>query len=192
MSVAELVVAAIESGERSASYPEILALSVVFGVPQHELLAGDGMVIVSPQQATSLFYAEPGHSAVQLGGRIPLESLRQASQLGYLMAASYTGAQGTMSGDMFDIAIKTGSFIVDDDTRKAAKRLGVTAEQVGAAAQRLWGQTLALERDDRLGDIEGLPARTVQARRGHVTRRLISELRTYMADQHQAPEEGDT
>lgn len=64
-----------------------------------------------------------------------------------------------------------------DATVKAAKRLGVTTADVDAAARTLWGQTLAGERDKRVQPVEGETPRALQARRGHITRALLAELR---------------
>ncbi len=65
-----------------------------------------------------------------------------------------------------------------DAERKAAIRLGVTPKAVMLRGLRLWGRRLDAERDQRLGDTSQVPARTVQARRGHLTRQLIAELST--------------
>ncbi|MGI8680651.1 MAG: hypothetical protein ACR2JO_00655 [Mycobacteriales bacterium] len=59
---------------------------------------------------------------------------------------------------------------------KAAGRLGVAPETVVRRGRARWGHRLDDEREQRLGDTSGVPARTVQARRGHITRQLIAEL----------------
>ncbi len=65
-----------------------------------------------------------------------------------------------------------------ESEQKAARRLGVSAEEVAVAARRLWGQGLTAERDERVArqraELEG---RSLQAVRGHVTRALLQELR---------------
>lgn len=63
-----------------------------------------------------------------------------------------------------------------DAERKAATRLGVTPETVVRRGPSRWGHRLDDERDRRLGDTSEVSARTVQARRGHITRQLIAEL----------------
>lgn len=68
-----------------------------------------------------------------------------------------------------------------DAERKAAIRLGMTPEAVMRRGRGRWGQSLDDERDQRLGDTSQVPARTVQARRGHLTRQLIAELSTWPA-----------
>jgi hypothetical protein len=64
---------------------------------------------------------------------------------------------------------------------KAARRLEVPAEEVDAAARTLWGRPLAEERDGRVEEVQGEDPRVVQARRGHVTRALLDELRAHFA-----------
>jgi len=68
----------------------------------------------------------------------------------------------------------------DETTGKAARRLGADRQDVAVAGQELWGHGLAAERDRRLGVAAGGPgdtARGRQARRGHITRALLDELR---------------
>lgn len=64
--------------------------------------------------------------------------------------------------------------------QNAAERLGVSPVVVSAAAFRLWGRSVTDERDARAADAAGESAtrRQVQAFRGHVTRRLIEDLRS--------------
>jgi transcriptional regulator with XRE-family HTH domain len=65
-----------------------------------------------------------------------------------------------------------------DAAQKAARVLRVRPIVVAVAAQKLWGRGLEEERDQRI-TAEGpdASARRLQARRGHVTRALLSELR---------------
>jgi transcriptional regulator with XRE-family HTH domain len=74
----------------------------------------------------------------------------------------------------------SGLGVRDEATVKAAHRLGYTEEEVNAAAQQLWGRRLAEERDRRVGDRSGESPEAMQARRGHVTRALDSELRVHL------------
>ena len=67
--------------------------------------------------------------------------------------------------------------LAEEATVKAAKALGATPLEVATAAEQLWNRGLAAERDaraDALGPASSTRAR--QARRGHVTRRLLAEL----------------
>ncbi len=65
---------------------------------------------------------------------------------------------------------------------KAARKLGVTPRDVVSAAHSLWGRSLADERDRRVAEHaeHGSTSRTLQARRGHVTRALTTELATHI------------
>lgn len=67
----------------------------------------------------------------------------------------------------------------DEATTKAARRLGVDREDVAVAAQEIWSRGLAAERDRRLAETggDGGTPRAQQARRGHITRALLDELR---------------
>ena len=63
-----------------------------------------------------------------------------------------------------------------DAERHAARRLQVHPSQVKFAARVLWHQDFAAERDSRIGDVEGIAARSLQARRGLVARAMLTEL----------------
>lgn len=61
--------------------------------------------------------------------------------------------------------------------RKVAERLGWDPGRVRDMAKRLWGATLNSERDRRVGTTRDGGSSHLGARRGHVTRALIEELR---------------
>jgi transcriptional regulator with XRE-family HTH domain len=63
----------------------------------------------------------------------------------------------------------------DEATVKAARRLERSPDEVDSAARRLWGRSLTDEREARIG--KASRTRADQARRGHVTRQLVDELR---------------
>jgi transcriptional regulator with XRE-family HTH domain len=65
-----------------------------------------------------------------------------------------------------------------DAERHAAHRLGVEPSDVKLVSRALWDhRNFDEERDRRVGDIDQLPPRSRQARRGLVTRHMIAELR---------------
>jgi transcriptional regulator with XRE-family HTH domain len=67
-----------------------------------------------------------------------------------------------------------------DTEQHAAQRLGVKVPRVKLAARYLWdGRDFDEERDRRVGDIDALEPRSRQARRGLVTRQMLSEHRPY-------------
>lgn len=73
--------------------------------------------------------------------------------------------------------------------RHAAPVLGVRPIDVSVASYGLWGQSLTKQREAVLGSggKQAVPSRTLQARRGRVTRLLIQELRRHMALTEQSP-----
>lgn len=71
----------------------------------------------------------------------------------------------------------------DEATAKTARRLGATPDEVLAASYALWRRDIAEERDQRV-ERETVAAdeddpRRLRARRGHVTRALVDELRSF-------------
>jgi hypothetical protein len=78
-----------------------------------------------------------------------------------------------MAGDLF-ASHKRPS----DSERHAAQRLGVEPSDVQLTSRALWKHLdFDEERDRRVGDIDQLPPRSRQARRGLVTRQMIAQLR---------------
>jgi transcriptional regulator with XRE-family HTH domain len=78
-----------------------------------------------------------------------------------------------------------------DAERHAARRLGVEARYMKLASRARWHNLdFEDERDRRVGDIETLEPRSRQARRGLVTRELISELRAVF-DEIKVSKSGD-
>jgi hypothetical protein len=74
---------------------------------------------------------------------------------------------------------------VADAEHKAAKRLRVTVEDVALAAQSRWKRSMTDERERLVAervDGNGIAPRAMQAMRGHVTRKLVEELRTELAE----------
>lgn len=82
-------------------------------------------------------------------------------------------------GPIRDILVAAHVDKLADAEQKAARRLRTFPLAVAAAARKRWGRSFSEERDHRVNaDLpEGAAARTRQARRGHVTRALLDELR---------------
>lgn len=79
-----------------------------------------------------------------------------------------------------------------DAERHAARRLDVEPAQIKLAARVLWDhRDFGEERDARIGDTAALSARSLQARRGLVTRDMLAELRRFLDDVYQ-PNETDS
>jgi hypothetical protein len=179
----QATIAAIEAGQRPVSIEELLILPSVLrlaapGTDRIELLPGDELVALTPQSA------------------VPMAELRRAFAyiLGQgLIETLFFGEYALASPDREKLRrtwfwllagkelppleyVKTLQAAAGEAERKAAAKLGVSPVVIAAAAYALWGRSLSEERDRRVAALGEAPARTVQARRGHVTRTLLAEL----------------
>jgi len=153
-------VSQVINGRRGLSVLEVAGLCEALGSPLLELLGPEAQVTLPNGRAVT---ADQIANAVSTGG-----------------------------GDWQARATVRALFRQDADeaTAKAARRLGAEPHEVEEAAEALWGRPLSAERDGRIkADDVDLNApenrRTLQARRGHATRPLIEELRTYFAERQQ-------
>ncbi len=105
------------------------------------------------------------------GGNVEVEDVRQALAHGAWVWASKAQTFSRIRSAYVDYT---------EAAIKAARRLGVSLPQVDAASRELWGHTLGQERDRRVKRADGESPRTLQARRGHVTRELMSELSEHL------------
>ena len=96
-----------------------------------------------------------------------------ARKMDQQIAARYPGANPL---EVFDAY----AAVEDEATRKAARKLDADPLDVAVAARQLWSRSLTDERDAQVGDLAKPRAR--QARRGHVTRRLVESLRPVVQD----------
>lgn len=156
-----VTVAAIELGRRQISATELLVLDlIVQGVTRERERIWD---LVDPKSDVSV------GEDVKMSGR----------HVRFLLGEANPSAEWPML-DINDSRPTATE-------RKAADRLGTSAQEVRAHALRLWEQQLDAERDSRLGETAGWTPRTLQARRGHVTRQLIGELEQSMRSKKGKP-----
>lgn len=67
--------------------------------------------------------------------------------------------------------------VVRDEERKAAAKIGIGVTLLRRIASGIWeGRSLIEERERRLGDTAGQAARSLQAKRGRITRELVDEV----------------
>lgn len=164
-------VAAIEIGRRDVSLDEFLALPFVAASfsggtpPALQTFLGDGRTDVSVKLGADGFIHNEHLVALVSGqtvgndrGQVPREAL------------SYPEGRRDL---------RRGWEAYYDAEIKAARQLHVSVLHLAQAARRVWGRTLTQERDARVAERvqPNTDPRTVQARRGHVTRVLIAELR---------------
>lgn len=69
--------------------------------------------------------------------------------------------------------------IPSDSERYVARKLGIGTADIRSLARELWGRSFGAERDARIGNLERLSRRSIQARRGLTARALITEMREY-------------
>lgn len=154
-------VAQVVTGRRPLSLLESAGVCEALGLPLADLLGSTGEVKL------------PNHNS-----RFPVADIAEAVRSG----GGKWGERGAVRA-IFGPAQRE----FEEARAKAARRLGVTPEDIDAASMSLWGRPLGAERDGRIkSDDVDLNApenrRTLQARRGHATRALIEELRSYFAD----------
>ena len=167
-----LTVTALESGQRRIQLDEVLVLAHVFGVPVVELLPLDDRSAVAPAD---------DHWVLTLG---PVY-MNPATAKWHLTGGHDGDPDWTVGEDgiLKDRGAELGAFYMERDeaNQKAARELGISVQDLVALSRCLWMWGLPRERDRRLKEQPGadqLSPRSRQARRGHITRALLAELRT--------------
>jgi transcriptional regulator with XRE-family HTH domain len=153
-------VTALESGRRALGVGEFLLAPAIFGGSLAQFLCDDGEVI-----------------EIVPGRTIVCQDLRQFLKPNVSVDVRLHNTDSAEPPDPRRMVLEA--------ERKAARRLGVTTDQLLDAANRLWAHNLSSERDlqaiNELGSIDAHDARAVQALRGRITRRLLDELRQELA-----------
>jgi transcriptional regulator with XRE-family HTH domain len=165
-----VTVHAIERGRRKLSLGEAILLQHLLGVPLSDLAATtEGSidvegVVIDDDVWRALAPPEPAKGVRRL-----LDSGAMTLKIGI---------------DARDRAAEKEA--QDEAERKAAKRLGIRGVDLVEMAHGLWGHGLTAERDRRLSSAGG----EVRARRGHVTRELLDEMRQAFAWQDEQRRRG--
>jgi len=150
------VVDSIERGVRELTLPELAVMLAVLDL-QLEDLRGSGVVALTPHVAVT---ADTIVDQILSAG--PTWRFALPSPTGRLIW------RDALSGYLSEPGVAE---------QKAARKLGVTPEELDSAARHLWGQSLTDERDARVDDrAPDAAGSTLQALRGHVTRELLEEL----------------
>lgn len=188
----------IEIGGRRVTAEELLALPVIArdaglgGLKLGDLVGDvDAMVLLSPLAGLR---SDELEGALR-GGRVDLlrvgadraPDTREAREIRKLWSRLLPGRTQSES-EVFRVAIESHG----DAETKAARALGVSPVAVAMAAQWCWHQSLTMQRDAvamRMFVVPSapdnrfrvlIPARMLQARRGHITRQLLDELRPFL------------
>lgn len=168
----------IESGERPVSVLELMLLTVLHGKSVEELLPGEACRLADDVLADEgvVRRALTKHPA---GIRQPRAAHAIAQLPGALTKVDLSAAASLWLGADLDVVSAALAAPVEEAETKAARRLGpdLDSDDVRVGARVLWGRTLVDEREARLGDDDGSGPRARQARRGHITRALVDELR---------------
>jgi len=173
----------VEQGKRQVTASELLLLTLIYERPLADLLpaervelsTGERGTTVSPTGLREALTAAPGTGSEWSVGPGVLADLEAALPV---VRNSIDSIKAQVPGVKVMTALQASEHVNDDTTAKAARSLGATALEVAVAAQVLWGRGVAGERDARaaaLGPSSNMRAR--QARRGHITRRLLEELK---------------
>jgi transcriptional regulator with XRE-family HTH domain len=181
--------AKVERGEREVTVGELPLLALVLLTSVHELLGGDARAELTASASMPLSAVREVFAGVDVATRTPGELGLEAPITREVQAIL---ASSEWSNDNLHEYVRQINRIWPDATamdilaaeeamageveRNAARRLDRRPLEVALLARRLWGATIAEERDRRLGSSEAAP-RVRQAERGHVTRALLAELR---------------
>jgi hypothetical protein len=184
-------VAAIENNRRALSIEEFLILPHVLADVTGE-----------PVSLAELITTEWG--AVELTERLVYEPADLRAMLVFVVARPWTPAERATEALVHALFTRPAREMLErvwparsdaeyeavareaagETERAAAAKLQLRPLALSALAHRLWGRGLSAERDRRVAELGEASSRTVQARRGHVTRRLLAEL----ADAYPYPE----
>jgi len=174
-------IAQAEVGARRFALEEVLLLALAYETSVSDLIAGadTDLVELSPEARVPVATVR----ALLAGERLRLAT----SPLGTDGQPEQPGTAARRSSRFPDVLGMDRFGLGDREhlrrpgppseaERYAARKLGITPEIVAEAATGLWGRTLDDERDRRLSVAPSPSARSRQARRGHITRDLLTEL----------------
>lgn len=168
-------IAAIEAGRKTLSFGEAIALCYLLSISGDPVVKpSDFLGDVDALDVTVILRARSSHVRDLIEGRLEeldafpfLEAFTDDRPFGWVGIGNY------ISAEIWD----------REAERNVARRLGISPESLIRAAKTIWGQALSEERDKRLLELEygdrKLSARSLQAHRGHVTRRLMDELQDH-------------
>ena len=170
-------VARIELGQRQVTASELLVMTALYGVSVADLLPTEDVRLTETVTATAAGLRDLLLRG-GLGRGLHVEGLYEDVVAGLeRLKRAFPAIRIRLPGAS-DWEIMVGAAGVSEEaTVKAAKRLRATPEEAAVASSQLWGRSLTGERDarvDAMGPAANAKAR--QARRGHVTRALLTEL----------------
>ncbi len=168
----------IELGQRQVSAAELLALAVLYNRPVADLLPSEKCqltteVSATPEALRDVLTGRARRHGVQFGSQFWTAFDQTKSKL--MEGARRTQARFPRVPGI--VIIEAAKHANDDAVVKAARKLGVDPLDVAVASMSKFERSLTDERDSRVGAQRGESMRARQARRGHVTRQLLDEIR---------------
>ncbi|MEV4183091.1 helix-turn-helix transcriptional regulator [Streptosporangium canum] len=153
-------VSTLENGKREGiAFEELLVLAFTYDVPLAELFRS-GTPIAGGDEETDFH--------VRAGGILTtMSAVRDALRGDKVKASAPRRSRG---------ALLPSSIEAD---KAVAERLGLDTQAVANAAIKMWGRTLTEQRDARLGDTSSISPRTLQAKRGAMTRLLTAQIEAH-------------
>lgn len=144
-------VAQVTTDRRRLTLLELAALCATFAVPLSRFLDGDRDV------------------PIPAGQPVPLAMVRESL------------TAGTVTASPTAVTVTRYVYVPTDEEEAAVKRLGLpNVGELHRLAKRALGTTSVVEeRDRRVGDPAGVSKRSLQAKRGHAMRAILTELRAY-------------
>lgn len=172
----QATVAAVETGRRRVRISELPPLCSALDCSISELLAGDGQVELPSGQLASLPTMRgvvTGETKFRSAARAPRYRRHDAAH-----ERLERHARLAPTIDARSMATQIRPAAGGEAERNAARKLGTDPLTVTVAAFGLWGRSLTAERDAQVTDQASADAsaRSLQAIRGRVTRRLVEQL----------------
>jgi transcriptional regulator with XRE-family HTH domain len=184
----------LEAGLRRPRMDEVLLIAAALQVSLEELIPGEDEQVelgdgafMTPRAIRALlrsyddFGGMPGEDAYFPGLAKLAEVMERGEEDNRRLRERFRPLRGWAVNHGRKITAKDFHAVLrvpTDAERHAARRLKVEPADVMYGARMLWGKNFTDERDTRVGDTSGLEPRSVQARRGIVTRTMLAELRT--------------
>ena len=175
----QVTVAAIESGRREINLEEFFALRHVLQIPYLELFSGNEDIQICSCTIDTFsiqrFFSNVKDPSVSWKDSPYLRSLtttfKTTRKLPLLDPKSMAGGPNR--------ALETVMLEARGDAeKKAAYKLKVTPMDIVRASHLLWNCSLSAKRDELAPQVDDtLSRRSLQAKRGIITRRLLAELR---------------
>ncbi len=173
------IVAAVEDGRRRIGADDLVLAAYALGVSPADLLEGSGPVLAGALavRLADLREAFSDQPVRQVRAWVPKQSEAEKRAMSRQLQATIRYLESAWPDVTVQELAAAKRDARGEAEQKAARRLGVSAEDVSVAAHARWGRSLTAERDARVEDAEPTADRRVlQARRGHVTRQLLADL----------------